>query len=256
MTISTQHIVFFMLLLMANLSMGQTNYNDLYFAELKGNVNSCSTTTESFDSTSVNFGHLKKVISKYNPNGNCYFETEWFDGSILQKREIIFDQVDGVEKRIKKITTDMSDTMDKTISYYHFDETRFDTSIVVCSSDSSYYMLYKYEKNKVGLRSKGTEINAKNGHINNSFEIYYSDDNKIDSIIYKNGKGNVNYIAYYVYTNQHDLAQISYSDGGFTQFEYDKIDEYGNWKEMNVFYVKEERKKLISKQIRSIEYFE
>ncbi|MFA5299000.1 MAG: hypothetical protein WC389_12405 [Lutibacter sp.] len=220
MTNRTQNILIFMILFMANISICQNNYNDLYFAKLKGNVKICSTTTESFDSTSFYFGHLKKVVSSYNPNGNCYYETEWIDTSIIQKREIIFDNVNGIEKRIRKITTHSADTINKKISYYHFDELGFDTSIVVCSLDSSYFMLYKHEKNNFGLRTKGTEINPKNGHVNYSFEIYYSMDKVIDSITYKNGT--VNYTEYYIYKDKNDVAQIYYSDGGCTQFEYYK----------------------------------
>jgi hypothetical protein len=182
-------------------------------------------------------------------------ETEWSDSIIIQKRAIIYDNFKGSEKRIKKITTHAIDSSNKTIHRYYFDECGFDTTIVVCDQDSSYNYINKYEKNNFGLRSKGTEINQKNGFIFRTFEIYYSKDKMIDSIIYKNVKGIVEYVEYYFYTNQHDIAQIYYSKGGCNQFEYDKIDEFGNWIEMNIYFVKDEQKVLFSKHQRQIEYY-
>lgn len=251
----TQTIVTTIILLMAKFTIGQDNYNDLYFANLKGKVKVCSTTIESYNSKSINFGHLKKIISSYNQNGNCYLETEWSDSNIIQKRAIIYDNFKGSEKRIKKITTHAIDSSNKTIHRYYFDESGFDTTIVVCDQDSSYYLLYKYEKNNFGLRSKGTEINPKNGLINYTYEVYYSKDKMIDSIIYKTGKGIVNYIEYYMYNSQNEIAQIYYSDEGCNQFEYDKIDEFGNWIEMRIYFVKDEQKVLFSKHQRQIEYY-
>ena len=250
-----KNLLISLLLLMAKFTIGQDNYNDLYFDNLKGKVKVCPTTIESYNSKSFNFGHLKKIISSYNQNGNCYLETEWSDSIIIQKRAIFYDNLKGSEKRIKKITTHAIDSSNKTIHHYYFDESGFDTTIVVCDQDSSYNYINKYEKNNFGLRSKGTEINQKNGFIFRSFEIYYSKDKMIDSIIYKTGKGIVNYIEYYMYNSQNEVAQIYYSDEGCNQFEYDKIDEFGNWMEMNIYFAKDEQKVLLSKHQRQIEYY-
>jgi hypothetical protein len=141
------------------------------------------------------------------------------------------------------------------INYYYFDEIGFDTMIVVCDQDSSYHMRYIYERNKQGLRTKGTEYNAKNGNKNHTFEIFYSKDLIIDSIIYRDGSNRINYIEYSIYDLNGELVNLKYSTGGMTVFLYLKRDNHGNWIEKETYYEKDGTKELVTKQIRKIEYY-
>lgn len=234
---------------------GQNKFNDLYFASLKGKVKSVSTTTINFDSTSWTYGYDKKIVTNYNKNGNCYLELEYLDTNLIQTRAQVFKTIKGRNQRINKITTHAVDTANKTISYYYFDEIGFDTTIVVCDQDSSYYMRYEYERNAQGLRTKGTEFNAKNGRKNYSYEIYYSDNLKIDSIVYRNNFDKINYIEYDFYNLFNELEKLQYSSGGMTIFIYVKRDKLGNWLEKETYYEEDSKRELVTRQIRVIEYY-
>jgi hypothetical protein len=238
-----------------NNAMSQLKYTDLYFAELKGNVKSASVTNISFDTTSFFYGFDTKIISEYNHNGSCTFETEYRGLHIIQTSILILETVRGKEKMIKKITTDAVDSASKVIQYYISDETGFDTSIVVCRLDSSYYMLYKHKKNEFGLRSYGAEYNALNGNKNYSYEIAYSKDTILDSITYKDRFDKVKYTAHYQYNKSGLVDVVNYSDGGFTKFNYIKFDHIGNWTEQEIYYVNTGVSEKISKIIRVIKYY-
>lgn len=242
-------------ILFANNVMSQLNYNDLYFAELKGNVKSASVTTISFDTSSFYYGFDTKIISEYNRNGNCTFETEYRGLDVVKTRVPILDTVYGKEKRVKKITTHAVDSANQTIHYYHSDETGFDTSIVVCDIDSSYYLLYKHKKNEFGLRSYGAEYNALNGNKNYSYEIAYSKEAILDSITYKDRFDKVKYTAHYQYNKSGLVDAVNYSDGGSTNFNYIKFDHLGNWTEQEIYYVNAGVSEKISKIIRVIKYY-
>jgi len=234
---------------------GQSKFNDLYFASLNGKIKSVSTTTINYDSTSWNFGYDKKIVGKYNKKGNCFLELEYLDTNLIQTRNNIFKTIKGRNQRINKITTHAADTSNKTISYYFFDEIGFDTMIVVCNQDSSYHMRYIYQRNSQGLRTKGTEYNAKNGNKNNTFEIFYSKDLVVDSIIYRDGYGKINYIEYSFYDSMGEIEKYKYSNGGMTIFVYLKSDKNGNWIEKETYYVEDDKKLLVGRQIRIIEYY-
>lgn len=247
-------ILFF--LLFAKFSLGQKVYNDLFFEELKGKVKKLTTTIEYADTSDFHLDNNKKVVSYYKENGNRSYEEEYLDSAIVQKRVFIYIDFKGFDKRIKSITTHSIDPSNKMISYYYHDESGFDTSIVVCYEDSSYYQIYKYKKNQFGLRSKGMESNGKNGNLNGSFEIYYLNENIIDFINYRNRFDKITYTEFYIYDSIGDIIQIYYSDGGCHLYESTKIDENSNWLEKKTFYVnKENVYKLISTQTRFIEYY-
>lgn len=234
---------------------GQNKFNDLYFASLKGKVKSVSTTTINFDSTSWTYGYDKKIVSNYNKKGNCFLELEYLDTNLIQTRVNVFKTIKGRNQRINKITTHAVDTANKTISYYYFDEIGFDTMIVVCDLDSSYHMLYKYERNAQGLRTKGTEYNAKNGNKNYSFDIHYSKNLLTDSIVYWNNFDRINYIEYDFYNSFNELEKLQYSTGGMTIFIYVKRDKHGNWLEKETYYEEDSKRELLTRQIRKIEYY-
>jgi hypothetical protein len=255
MTYITRLILTFGIVLSFYTVFGQNKFNDLYFASLKGKVKSVSTTTINFDSTSWAYGYDKKNVTNYNKKGNCFSELEYLDTNVIQTRVNVFKTINGRNQRIQKITTHAVDTSNKTISYYYFDEIGFDTMIVVCDLDSSYHMRYEYERNVQGLRTKGTEYNAKNGNKNHTFEICYSKDLKIDSIIYRDGYDRINYIEYSIYDINGELVNLKYSTGGMTLFLYLKKDDYGNWIEKETYFEKDGTKELVTRQIRKIEYY-
>lgn len=234
---------------------GQSNYNDLYFEGLNGKVKSVSKTKINYDSTSLTFGYDKKIVSNYNKKGNCVLELEYLDTNLIQTRVNVYKKVKGRNQRVKKITTHSVDTLNKTINYYYFDETGFDTMIVVCDLDSSYYLRYKYERNEQGLRTRGCEYNAKNGNKNDSFEIFYSTNLLIDSIIFKNKFDQITYIEYYFYNEFQEAEKISYSTGGESFFLYFRRDKHGNWIEQEIYYAENGKKELVSRNIRKIEYY-
>lgn len=234
---------------------GQSSFNDLYFSRLNGKVKSVSTTFLNYDSTSLTFGYDEKVVSKYNKKGNCFLELEYIDTNLIQTRENIFKTIKGRNQRINKITTHAADTSNKTISYYFFDEIGFDTMIVVCSQDSSYYMRYIYQRNSHGLRTKGTEFNAKNGNKNHTFEIFYSKNLDVDSIIYRDRYNKINNIEYSFYNSMGEIEKHKYSNGGMTIFVYLKRDKKANWIEKETYYVEDGKKLLVGRQIRIIEYY-
>jgi hypothetical protein len=96
---------------------GQSKFNDLYFASLKGKVKNVSTTTINFDSTSWTYGYDKKIVSNYNKKGNCYLELEYLDTNIIQTRVNVFRTINGRNQRVNKITTHAVDSANKTINY-------------------------------------------------------------------------------------------------------------------------------------------
>lgn len=256
MTNYTRFILIIYLFLTINILYSQSDYNDLYFSNLKGKIKNVSTTTINYDTDSWTFGHYERILSNYNNKGNCVLELEYLDTSLIKTRINIFQTIDGVEQRLKKITIHAVDTSNKTIAYYFSDNIGFDTSIIVCDIDSSYQMRYVYERNEKGLRTKGTEYNAKNGNKNYSFEIFYFDNGQTDSIIYRNRFDAINYIEYYFYNSYGEMERIKYSDDDrIIIFIYNKRDKYGNWVEKETFYVKENAQELINRQIRIIEYY-
>lgn len=234
---------------------GQSEFNDLYYAGLNGKVKSVSTTTINYVSTSWTFGYDEMIVSNYNKKGNCFLELEYLDTNLVQTRAIDFKTIKGRNQRISKTTTHAVDTANKTISYYYFDEIGFDTMIVVCDQDSSYHMRYIYERNEQGRRTKGTEFNAKNGNKNHTFEIFYSKDFVIDSIIYSDGYGKINFIEYSYYDSLGELEKLSYSTGGMTIFLYLERDKHGNWIEKETYYEENGKKELVTRQTRNIEYY-
>jgi hypothetical protein len=247
-------ILFF--LIFTKFSFGQKVYNDLFFEGLKGKVKTITTMIEYADTSDFHMDNHKRVVSYYKENGNRSYEEEYLDTSIVQKRNFIYMDFKGFDKRIKKITTHSVDSLNKTISRYYHDESGFDTLIVVCDEDSSYYQLYRHQKNQFGLRSKGVEFNGKNGNLNGSFEIHYLNENIIDSINYIDRFDKIAYTEFYLYSSTGDVTQIYYSDGGCSLYESTKIDEMGNWLEKKTFYVnKENVLTLVSTQSRFIEYY-
>ena len=213
------------------------------------------TTIEYADTSYFHIDNQKRLVSYYKENGNRYYEEEDLDTSIVQKRKFIYMDFKGFDKRITKITTHSVDSLNKTISRYYHDESGFDTLVVVCDEDSSYYQLYKYQKNQFGLRSKGVEFNGKNGNLNGSFEIHYLNENTIDSINYLDRFNKIVYTEFYIYNGSGEITQIYYSDGGCHLYELTKVDEMGNWLEKKSFYAnKENIPKLVSTQSRYIEY--
>ncbi|MNJ83822.1 hypothetical protein D3C87_12480 [compost metagenome] len=251
-----QKTLILVLLLFFKLSFGQQVYNDLFFEGLKGKVKTITTTLEYADTSDFHMDNHKRVVSYYKENGNRSYEEEYLDTSIVQKRIFIYMDFKGFDKRIKTITTYSVTPLNKRISNYYHDNSGFDTLIAVCDEDSSYYQLYRYQKNQFGLRSKGVEFNGKNGNLNGSFEIHYLNENIIDSINYINRFDKIVYTEFYIYSSTGDVTQIYYSDGGCHLYESTKIDEIGNWLERKSFYVnKESVPKLVSTQRRYIEYY-
>ncbi len=248
-------ISIFVMMISETLVFSQTKYNDLYFSNLKGQVKSVSAKTIQYDSSSFTFGSENSIVTKYNQDGNCELEWEYLDTTLIQKRENVFQVFNGMEKRVKKITTHLIDSTNKTISYYYFDNLGFDTCTIICDFDSSYHTRYQYERNEQGLRTKGTEYNAKNGHKNYSFEIYYSKNLLIDSIVYLNGAGIINYTAYHFYNSKGELDKLKYSTGGIIYYVHKKRDEHDNWREMETFFRENGISKLVSRQTRIITYY-
>lgn len=248
-------IAFSFVLVFVNNAVSQLKYTDLYFAELKGNVKSAILITIAFDTTDFSYGFDTKVISDYNQNGNCSNETEFRGTDTIQTSVSIFEIVNGREKRIKKVTTHAVDPANKTIHSYFSDETGFDTSIVVCTLDSAYFMRYKHKKNEFGLRCYGAEFNALNGNKNYSYEISYSKKDSIDSITYLDRFDKVKYTAHYQYNESGLIGLVNYSDGGSTKYNYSKFDSVGNWTELEVLYLTTSTSELISKTVRTITYY-
>lgn len=251
-----QKTLLLLFILFAKFSFGQKVYNDLFFEGLKGKVKTLTTTIEYADTSEFHLDNHIKVVSYYKENGNRSYEEKYLDTAIIQKRVFIYMDFKGFDKRMKTITTHSINPSNKSISYYYHDESGFDTLIVDCYEDSSYYQLYKYRKNQLGLRSKGVESNGKNGNLNGSFEIHYLNENIIDSINYLNRFNKITYTEFYIYGSKGDIIQIYYSDGGCHLYESTKIDRVGNWLEKKTFYVNKENEfKLVNTKTRTIEYY-
>ena len=234
---------------------GQNNFNDLYYENYKGKVKSSSITTFHYDSTYWKFGVIEKTVTIYDEEGFAINEWDYFDSLQIKSKEMFYKTVEGRKNRTKKIQTESRDSSIKTTHFYYFDQEGFDTAIVVLRSDSSYHMQYAYEKNKSGLRTKGIETNAKNGHKNYTFEIYYSNDLLIDSVIYYDSFDRRTYAEQFSYNSFREVDITKYSDGGMTLFVYKKRDGHGNWLEREVYFEESSKRKLVTRQIRVIEYY-
>jgi len=248
-------LIVFPVLLVLNVTYGQTKSNDLYLSNLKGKVKSVSATTVHFDSTHLFFGYAEKEVSHFNQKGNCNLELKYLGDKLVQKRVIELGMVNGEEKRIRKITIHSADTSNKTINVYHADNIGFDTAIVVFNIDSSYYFRYRYERDDKGRITKGTEYDAQNGNKNYSFEIYYSMDGLTDSIVHKSRTGQINYTEYNFYNSAGEIDKTTYSDGGSMIFRYTKRDKHGNWTAEEVCHEKDGLLKIMNRRTRIIKYY-
>jgi hypothetical protein len=256
MTNSFRFILTLVFLYAARFADAQSTYSDLVAHGLHGKVKSVSTTTIEYDSLHWGFGFDQIEVNAYNLHGNCTSEWEYWDTVLVLTSVHCYQNASGGERRVRKITAHGADTVDKTITSYFPDDTGFDTSIVVCNLDSNYYFRYVYEKNDRGLRIRATEFDGASGAMQNSYEVFYTDKSTIDSIIYRDAHGLIDFIEYDFYNAQGEVEIMKFSDRATIRFVYNARDAYGNWTERDLYQEEDEDAILRTRQRRTIAYYE
>lgn len=244
----------FLSILLSYTALSQKTYSDIYFTDLKGKIKTVSSSSIFLDSSRIFGNAIEKQVLHYNKNGNFTLEENYLDSLLIGKFKVLFENNLGFEKRYKKLRLNGEDSIFSTSTYF-YDETGFDTLIQVLHNDSSYFMLHKYEKNEVGLRIKGTEINGHNQHQNNTFEIDYDKFNQVSEVRYYDRFGKLDLSEKYYYNKKGELIKLEFSDGFIYEYEVQKRDKKGNWTESITYRTKGKEKTMITKQYREIEYY-